>query len=217
MSHTDQPLPVAITATSSPDNNMRIGEVSQTAPLIVNVQGGLVVSPGVLQYAQFSVGDTVALLRQDQSWLVQGAVASSDSASLTGQVAFSNPPGADSTAVAGYTNFGVGTDLTWTKRIAGTKLRIDFTSSCYTTAVNTAVQFGMDVFNSDNAYQFTMCRMLINTANEHTTISGGTLTAGSAVAPGTYTIQPLWLRFSGAGTLTSGTDDWLAYFVSEVN
>lgn len=208
-------FPDAITKALPPDDRLRVGIVSQSSPLEVDVEGTPIRTPGVLGFANFSVGDVVSMLRQDQSWLVLGTNALSDSASLTGQVAFSNTPGADTTAGAAYSNFGISTATTFTKRIAGSKLRIDFSSSCFTTAVNTSVQFGMDVFNSTNAYQPTMTRMLINTANEHTMVAGGTLLSG--VAAGTYTVQPLWLRFSGAGTLTSNSDDWLTYFVSEVN
>ena len=210
-----QPLPLAITSQNPPDNNVRIGTVDQVSPLIVNVQGGQVVSPGVANWANFTAGDVVALIRQDQSWLVLGTVSPSDFATITGPVYFSDTPGADTTAGASYSNFGVGTATTFTKRINGSRVRIDFTSSCFSSAINTSVQFGMDIFNSDNAYQPTMARMLINTANEHITISGGGIF--DALAAGTYTFQPLWLRFSGAGTLTSNSDDWMAYFVSEVN
>lgn len=208
-------FPAAITDALPPDDRLRIGVVSQVAPLEVDVEGTPVRTPGVLNWANFSVGDTVALLRQDQSWLVLGVVAPSSFATMTGQVAFSNTPGADTTAGAAYSNLGVATVTTFTKRVAGSKLRIDFSCSCFTTAVTTSVQFGMDVFNSSNAYQPTMARMLINTANEHTMVVGGTLLTG--VAPGTYSVQPLWLRFSGAGTLTTNADDWMTYFVSEVN
>jgi len=209
-------FPDAITDALPPDDRLRIGKVKQVAPLLVDVQGGDVITPGVLNYANFTVGDTVSLLRQDQSWLVLGTNASSNDAVLTGQVSVSMNPGADTTAVGTFGNFGVGTSTTFTKRLSTTKLRIDFSASCFATGASAGARFGMDVFNSANAYQFTMCQMFINNIGEHLMFAGGGLFTG--VAAGTYTLQPLWLRYSGAGTLNSvATDDWLTYIVSEVN
>lgn len=66
------PYNQAVTDILPPDDNMRIGVVTSVDPLTVDVQGGPVF-PGHLSSYGAVVGDTVALLRQDQSWLVLGS------------------------------------------------------------------------------------------------------------------------------------------------
>ncbi len=71
-------FPLAISQANAPDNRMRIGTVSSVNPFTVNVQGENVVNPGVVDRSSgFTVGDVVALLRQDQTWLVFGKISSS--------------------------------------------------------------------------------------------------------------------------------------------
>lgn len=71
-------FPLAISQANAPDNRMRIGTVSTVNPLEVNVQGEVVRSPGVVDRSTgFTIGDVVALLRQDQTWLVLGRVSGS--------------------------------------------------------------------------------------------------------------------------------------------
>jgi hypothetical protein len=68
-------FPLAIAQANAPDNRMRIGIVSSVNPFEVNVQGEVVRGPGVIDRSRgFVVGDVVALLRQDQTWLVLGVV-----------------------------------------------------------------------------------------------------------------------------------------------
>ncbi len=68
-------FPLAIAQANAPDNRMRIGTVSSVSPFEVNVQGEVVRNPGVIDRSSgFTVGDVVALLRQDQTWLVFGRI-----------------------------------------------------------------------------------------------------------------------------------------------
>lgn len=207
-------LPAAITDVLPPDDRVRIGIVSQASPLLVDVQGAGIVAPGVLNYAQFTAGDVVALIRQDQSWLVMGTVASSDVTGMTGQGQFNALNTGDTTTSAGFADFDAAT-TTWVKRLSGTRVRFDHSMSCYTTAVNTKVEFGMQLLGAINSYASIGPAMMINAANEHTMVSGHALLAG--VPAGTYTVRPIWRRVSGAGVLTANTDDWISYIVSEVN
>lgn len=207
-------FPDAITEALPPDDRMRIGIVTQSAPLAVDVQGASVMAPGVLNFAHFSVGDTVALLRQDQSWLVLGSIAPSSSSGITGLVGFSGSPGVDTTTSATYNNYGVNTATTFTKMIPGTRVRIDFSTSIFASGGSAGAQFGLQFIGANTVYDMT--RMLINTAGEHLTFAGGGVFSG--LPAGTFSVQPLWLRYSGAGTLTSTAgDDWLTYIVQEVN
>jgi hypothetical protein len=71
-------FPQQIAQSNAPDNRLRIGTVSRVNPLLVGIQGEDVVNPGVIDRSfGFQVGDVVALLRQDQTWLVFGRVWSS--------------------------------------------------------------------------------------------------------------------------------------------
>lgn len=212
-----QPLPAAIASTNAPDNNIRIGKVTQTAPLIVSVQGGDVVSPGVLNYANFTVGDIVALVRQDQSWLVLGTTAPGDITLATGQVNYAAATGADTTA-SGTASELDNARVTWVKRLGTTKARVDFSASCYTTVAATGVMFAMQFMTDPVAGAGPTVNgpaMVINTATEHTMMSSHGLVSG--LAAGTYIMRPLWWRTSGTGTLTTDANDWLSYIVSEVN
>lgn len=56
-----------------PDNRLRIGIVTGTAPTVVEVQG-TVINAGVLSSYTPAVGDNVAVLRGQSSWLVLGKV-----------------------------------------------------------------------------------------------------------------------------------------------
>lgn len=56
----------------SPDSGIRVGKVTQVVPLKVNVGGGEVEEAGSLAYV--AVGDSVAMIRQGQTWLVLGVV-----------------------------------------------------------------------------------------------------------------------------------------------
>ena len=65
----------AVTDILPPDDNMRIGFVTSVDPLTVNVQGAPVL-PGHLSSYGAVVGDVVALVRQDQTWLCLGSTRS---------------------------------------------------------------------------------------------------------------------------------------------
>lgn len=62
-------FPSAIADLNAPDNRMRIGIVSSIAPLMVNVQG---TDFPVGRAASFfpNLGETVAIMRQDGTWMI---------------------------------------------------------------------------------------------------------------------------------------------------
>lgn len=215
MTTPQQPLTAAIASTGASDNQLRIGIVKELAPLIVGLQGGDVVNPGVLFATAFAIGDNVAMLRQEDTWLVFGPVSTSDLVTITGPVSFSGAIGADTTASASFSDLG-NAQRTFVKRFENTRLRMDFSASCYTTAVNTGVEFGLQMLiNVAGAgVVSTGPAMLINTANEHTMMANFAYVSG--VTAGTYSIRPLWRRTSGAGTLTTDANDWMSYAVQEV-
>lgn len=64
-------LPDAITDALPPDDRMRIGRITSTSPVTVDVQGtGIQASP-VLPL-NLNVGDSVVVMRQDATWAIFG-------------------------------------------------------------------------------------------------------------------------------------------------
>jgi len=66
-------LPEAIANLMPPDNRLRIGVISSVSPPKANIQGADVPA-GVLSSYTPVLGDVVAVLRQDQTWLILGRV-----------------------------------------------------------------------------------------------------------------------------------------------
>lgn len=82
-------FPKAIKASVPPDNELVIGTVGSIpiagtpgTVLTVNVRGGTVTNPGRLSNVGVDVGDVVALLRQNGTWLIMGVLAAAASAGL---------------------------------------------------------------------------------------------------------------------------------------
>lgn len=61
-------------ATSIPDHGVRVGKVVTVSPLTINVAGGIFEAGRLASYSTINVGDTVAVSRQENSWLVLGEV-----------------------------------------------------------------------------------------------------------------------------------------------
>jgi hypothetical protein len=56
------------------DNTVRVGVVATVSPLTISLQGGTVVRPGRIFGLSLAVGNNVALVRQDNTWVVLGRV-----------------------------------------------------------------------------------------------------------------------------------------------
>lgn len=70
-------LPEAISEAMPPDDNLRIGIVLTVHPLTVDIEGNATPVGALSSYTPI-VGDPVALLRQDSTWLCLGRVTSPD-------------------------------------------------------------------------------------------------------------------------------------------
>lgn len=70
-------LPEAITEALPPDDRMRIGTVLTRFPTTVDVQGTAVAASPLASYLPI-VGDTVAMIRQDATWLILGRTTRQD-------------------------------------------------------------------------------------------------------------------------------------------
>lgn len=127
-------FPAAITNANAPDNRMRIGVVSSLNPLMVNVQG---TDFPVGRAASFSpvLDETVAIMRQDGTWMIMDQTRSPDDPTLKYQAgvvtmsvtaAFNatlpvlfNVPYAVAPAVATNINSGSGSVFGWVSRAIG--------------------------------------------------------------------------------------------------
>lgn len=211
-----QPFPQKIADAMPPDNELVVGTVTSVVPLTVAVRGGTVINPGTVGSYIPAVGDPVQMMRQDATWLIMGSSASSLDASLT-MNNYNDDTAAATTTLVTYTNINP-VRFPFVKRFASTQVRVDLHASCFTTAVTTKVQYGIDFINTaviPPSPRRDLTAMLINTANEHTMIGCNALFAGFAA--GAYTVQLIWLRVSGAGTLTINADDWVSLLVTEVS
>jgi hypothetical protein len=84
------------------DNTVRVGVVSAASPFTVAIQGGTVVQPGLLNGALAAVGDTVALLRQDSTWLCLGKIVSGNGPTYYRRITLAaNAPNVDITGIPG--------------------------------------------------------------------------------------------------------------------
>lgn len=200
-----------------PDNELVTGVVTAVAPLSVRIRGADVTrSLGVLGSYVPAVGDNVQVLRQDATWLVLGAGTGGVDATLT-TAGYNDDTAAATTVLAAYSNINP-VRFDFTKRFATTKVRVDLNASCFSTAITTKVQYGVDFINAavvPPSPRRDLVAMLINPLNDHTMV--GCSTVFSGFAAGTYAVQLLWLRVSGAGTLTINADDWVSLLVTEVS
>lgn len=206
----------AVSDTLPPDDELVSATVAAVDPLALNIRGALVSeSLGVLGSYVPVLGDVVSVLRQDATWLVLGSTEAGIDATLT-VAGFNDDTAAATTTNAAYTNINP-VRFDFRKRSAETRVRVDLSVSCFTTAVNTKPRYGIDFINpalDPPSPRRDVMSMLINTANAHTMISAQTVFDGFAA--GLYTVQLIWLRVSGAGTLTINADDWISLLVTEV-
>jgi hypothetical protein len=69
----DDSIPSAVTSVLPPDNELRIGTVTGISPFAVSVEGATINAAGRLASYGPVLGEPVALLRQDGTWLALGA------------------------------------------------------------------------------------------------------------------------------------------------
>jgi hypothetical protein len=124
--------------------------------------------------------------------------------------------GADTTTSASYTNLGgAGLTKAFTKKFDETKIRFDFAVTAFTTVNGTVTKFGVQLLGGGGTYDIT--KFVFNTV--HATATGFLLipdALNGGDGAGTYTFQPLWLRESGTGTMTTDATDWMSYTAQEV-
>ncbi|GAA2843931.1 hypothetical protein Acy02nite_68520 [Actinoplanes cyaneus] len=122
-----------------------------------------------------------------------------------------NAQGTGTTTVATYAALPGTSSLAFTKKYSGTqtKLIARLTASCAATAVST-VRMAVRISGTD----YDIAHRSFETVNKHDRLSGEREITG--VSAGTYTVQAMWRRVSGTGTISSDSNDWLSLAIEEV-
>lgn len=131
--------------------------------------------------------------------------------------AFRGALDAQTTVSASYSNLNSGGSvarISLTKVRDDTRLAYDFDASCFSTAVNTSVQYGLLVDGTD--YDTAFARINLGSVHVFPGASGF-LGGVGAIPAGTYDIDARWRRVAGAGTLSNVANEaLLAFRVQEV-
>lgn len=125
--------------------------------------------------------------------------------------------GTDTTTSATYVNLagtGATTSFSFVKRFAGTRIRIDFSATFYTTNVATGPSFAVLLNGTD--YEVARLKGAAVLANSRLHTSGFRYIP-SGIAAGTYTVQGRWRALDAGGTLTRDVNDWLCISARECN
>ncbi len=96
---------------------------------------------------------------------------------------------------------------------ATSNLLCTVSTSCFSSAINTAVEWEVRDLNSGANAVITS--NFFNVASDHRWMSGTQLITG--VPAGAYNIAPRWRRSAGAGTLQRQSDDRLTLLVQEIH
>lgn len=180
-------LTLAISQTMPPDSGVRVGTVTSVYPLKINLQGGSVENAGCLESYTPAIGDVVAMIRQDATWLVLGrTTAPSQPGALITRV--------ENTAGAPFQNTAEQTAMTTPLALfpAGKAVRVRWMARMSGATVNSAVMrvrngagvelFVWEILNSTNTGNGTSWTEVGYIANRKTTDVATTLSLSYAAA-----------------------------------
>lgn len=193
-----------------------MGTVTSIAPLKVGIQnGGEVDKPGCVSAYLPTVGDTVALMRQGQTWLVLGAIATGDLVGVAGAFAegvgrttYNGP--ADNAVIFGgafvdMTIGGVAATFSFIKRRAQSLIRVDLALTFFVITAQGNPEFAVRVNGVD--YLIARLHSPLPGLSVHLPLSGMRL-----IDTGVAGRQDITLRWrldtpaGGTGLQTSGND-----------
>jgi hypothetical protein len=195
------------------DQRVRLGQVRQldTGTIVerstsdnnasVVFDGATVATPcKVFGWQRVEESDRVGLALLGKEWVVVGSY---DDAGL-GEASISALSVAMTKADATYADFESRATVTFTKRRDNTAVRVGIGFSCWSTAINSEADVGVNILGSDYA----VTGHMINPASQHMAFYGARRITG--LPAGTYPITMRWRRAEGTGTLTADANDrWL--------
>lgn len=121
-------------------------------------------------------------------------------------------------AGAGFALMSGSPSLALVRTYTDTWLRCMINATLYSTVANTQIELGVRISSPSFATQdFAICALQVNVANSHIQMSGlRSIKPVGAPAHATCTLQPIWRRAAGAGTLTVDGNDSLSFTAEEV-
>jgi hypothetical protein len=129
---------------------------------------------------------------------------------LAGAVSLNNALAAGTTTSATNVNMPGPQTLTLTKKYTTSDIKIDFHATFFSTLASTLARFAVSIAGTDTD----VCHLTINTANNHSQVSGTKIVASTL--SGAVAITARWRRISGTGTLTTDTSDWISISAVEI-
>lgn len=181
------------------NTGLRLGTVvsSSSAGVMVSVSGGTVGPAATVSSYSPAVGDTVAIIRQDSSWLVLGG-----SAPVPNGLASIQGTGSGQTIGAGNTLIN-NTTATFVKRANGTRTLARIIGSGWASGgTNFAFGFGVNVGNLGDQ---DLGLYLFNPGGDHRTFGGERLLTG--LLAGTYSFHAYGRTPGGINVVTVDSSD----------
>jgi len=127
-----------------------------------------------------------------------------------GSASLNNALAAGTTVSAVNVNMPGPQTFTLTKNFTTSDIKIDFHATFFSTLASTLARFAVSIAGTD----VDICHLTINTANNHSQVSGTDIIPSTL--SGSVAITARWRRISGTGTLTTDTSDWISISAVEV-
>jgi hypothetical protein len=207
-------LAEAVSEALPPDNGMRVGIVASISPLVVTIQNVPIPDIGGQLNVPVSVGDKVAMVREQGSWLVLGAVLNTAAPAEGGGLAdLTDNTVTDSTTSATLVPVVGWGPMNFTRARANSRLDMQVTFGARpTVAVPVSALYGLRFTNPANGATWTptiMPRATYSTASVHLSHTCRRIqTPAPELGAGDLTVELMWSRVTGTGTLNvaSGFD-----------
>jgi hypothetical protein len=130
---------------------------------------------------------------------------------LGGAISLNNALAAGTTVSAVNVDMPGPQTLTLVKASPASSIKIDFHATFFSTLASTLARFAVSIAGTD----FDICHLTINTANNHSQVSGTDIIPSAS--SGSVAITARWRRISGTGTLTTDTSDWISISAVEIS
>jgi hypothetical protein len=199
----------SVAESQPPDDGVRVGIVASVSPLVITLQGVPLTLAGQLGVS-VSVGDAVALLRQDQSWLVLGAILNREEASDGNFADQTLSNITDSIASFTLTPIAGWPTMTFRRSRPNSRLDMQLTVGARPTgAVPNTALYALRITNPATGGTWTptiIPAVTYSTASAHASITVRRLGLPAAeLGAGDLEAEILWRRSTGTGTINIGS------------
>ena len=169
---------------------------------------------GMSQIQALALSQEATLHDGTKGLIVASVTAGGDllAGSKNGVNALAVTSGTDTTISTAYVNLaGTGsvTSFSFTKRYAGTRIRLQLSASCYPTGAVGGATFGVRI----NSVDYDVVRIQGSNLSIRASLTGVAYITGVGV--GAWTVQGRWKSSSGSVTMTRDVFDWLSIDAQE--